>query len=151
MKEVDTNTYIGVLKELLEQGRQVSLVVTGSSMAPFLADHRDTVYLNPVTDPLRPGDIVLYQRANGQYVLHRIVGIHQDAYDLLGDNQTVVERGIHRNQIVGLVTAVNRKGEILRPGDKKWDFFAGMWRHMVPFRHGLIRMASGVRKTIRKQ
>ena len=43
MKQVDTREYIGVLRELTEEGRQVSLIITGNSMAPFLIHGRDTV------------------------------------------------------------------------------------------------------------
>lgn len=44
MKFVDTRTYVGMLRELTEAGKEVSLIVAGSSMAPFLVHHRDTIY-----------------------------------------------------------------------------------------------------------
>ena len=44
MKQVDTKEYIGILRELTEEGRQVSLIVAGNSMAPFLIHGRDTVW-----------------------------------------------------------------------------------------------------------
>ena len=36
MKMMDTRAYVGMLKELVEQGREVRMVISGSSMAPFL-------------------------------------------------------------------------------------------------------------------
>ncbi len=36
MKVVDTREYVGMLKELTEEGKEVSMLVFGSSMAPFL-------------------------------------------------------------------------------------------------------------------
>lgn len=35
MKLVDTRMYVGMLRELTEAGKEVSLIVAGSSMAPF--------------------------------------------------------------------------------------------------------------------
>ena len=58
---------------LLSYGEQVPLVITGNSMYPFLRHGRDTVYLQKVQRPLKKGDMVLYRRKNGQYILHRIV------------------------------------------------------------------------------
>lgn len=34
MKMMDTRAYVGMLKELVEQGREVRMVISGSSMAP---------------------------------------------------------------------------------------------------------------------
>ena len=36
MKKVDTFEYVSVLKELVEEGREVSMLISGSSMSPFL-------------------------------------------------------------------------------------------------------------------
>ena len=45
MKTVDTRSYISVLRELVEEGRTVSMIISGSSMAPFLIHQRDAIYL----------------------------------------------------------------------------------------------------------
>ena len=78
MREVDTQEYVSILKELVEEGNQVSLLISGSSMAPFLIHHRDTVCFKKPDRALKEGDIVFYRRANGQYVMHRIRRIRQD-------------------------------------------------------------------------
>ncbi len=44
MKVVDTREYVGMLKELTEEGKEVSMLVFGSSMAPFLIHARDMIY-----------------------------------------------------------------------------------------------------------
>ena len=43
MKMMDTRAYVGMLKELVEQGREVRMVISGSSMAPFLIHGRDSI------------------------------------------------------------------------------------------------------------
>ena len=44
MKMMDTRAYVGMLKELAEQGREVRMVISGSSMAPFLIHGRDSIF-----------------------------------------------------------------------------------------------------------
>ena len=138
MREVDTQEYVSILKELVEEGNQVSLLISGSSMAPFLIHHRDTVCFKKPDRALKEGDIVFYRRANGQYVMHRIRRIRQDGYYLIGDAQTQTEGPLKREQIFGLITAVKRKDKLIRPGDFWWEFFARVWLRIIPLR-GLIR------------
>lgn len=72
--------------DMVDQGNEVLLVVVGHSMEPFLVHERDQVLLSPITREVRKGDIILYQREDGQYILHRICRIRADGYDLVGDN-----------------------------------------------------------------
>ncbi|MBQ4608162.1 MAG: S24/S26 family peptidase [Clostridia bacterium] len=123
-----------MLKGLVEEGKEVSIIVTGSSMNPFLIHQRDTVFFRRPDRPLRRGDIVFYQRDNGQYVLHRIVRVRGDMFDIIGDAQTEIERGVRREQIFALVTKVKRKGKLIRPGDFWWMFFERVWLRMIPLR-----------------
>lgn len=125
--------------DLLEHAEQAPLVISGSSMYPFLHHRRDTVYLSKVTVPLKTGDMILYRRPSGQYVLHRIVRAGQGTYDLLGDRQTLIEPGIRDSRILAVVTAVRRDGKLLKSGDFLWDFFEKVWIRMIRLRPWLIR------------
>ena len=124
---------------LLDVTEQVPLVISGSSMYPFLHHRRDTVYLSKITKPLKRGDMILYRRPFGQYVIHRIVGVGQGSYELLGDRQTVVEPGVPEDRVLAVVTAVRRDGKLLRPGDRVWDFYERHWIRMIRLRPWLIR------------
>lgn len=135
------------LLSLLSETAAVPLVVSGSSMTPFLAPGRDTVYLSAVSEPLKPGDLVLYCRDNGHYVLHRILRVNGDSCTMLGDAQSIPEPGIRRDQILAIVTAVRRKEKLLRKGSFWWMFFEKVWIHLVPLRP-LIR---GVRDIIKNR
>ena len=84
MKMMDTRAYVGMLKELVEQGREVRMVISGSSMAPFLIHGRDSIFFRAPERELRKGDIVFYERPGGQFVVHRICRVHADGYDIIG-------------------------------------------------------------------
>lgn len=131
------------LLELLEQAESVPLVISGSSMAPFLVHRRDTVFLSRIRGPLKRGDMILYRRSNGYYVLHRIYKAENGYYTLVGDAQTALERGIRPDQILAQVTSVRRKGKILKPGSFWWEFFQRVWIRLVPLRPWILSVYSG--------
>ncbi|MBQ8237440.1 MAG: S24/S26 family peptidase [Oscillospiraceae bacterium] len=118
------------------------LVVSGSSMSPFLIHGRDTVWLSRLQRSVRRGDILLYQRANGAYVLHRVWKVCPDSYTMVGDAQQELEPGIRDHQIIAVVTAVERKGRKLTPGSFWWAFFEKIWIRVVPLRQPLHRLYS---------
>ena len=119
---------------LLEDTEAVPLVISGSSMAPFLVHGRDTVYLSKVKHPLKKGDMILYCRDNGAYILHRICRAEEGTYTLVGDAQTRLEPGLRQDQVLAVVSAVCRKGKILRRGSFWWDFFERIWIRMISLR-----------------
>ena len=140
MKKVDTFEYVSVLKELVEEGREVSMLISGSSMSPFLCHGRDQVYFKAPDRPLRVGDMVFFQRRSGQYVLHRICKVKDGSYYIVGDAQTEIEGPVSREQIFALVTRVQRKGRLLGPGNFWWEFFARVWIRLIPLRPVLVRI-----------
>ena len=93
----------------LENGGRANLTVTGVSMKPMLMEQRDSVILIPVTQDPKPGDIVLYRRENGRYVLHRVIRKTADSYVFCGDNQCVPET-VNRDQMLAVVDGFIRKG-----------------------------------------
>ncbi len=146
MRQVDTFEYVSMLKELVEEGREVSILISGSSMNPFLIHGRDSVFFKAPDRPLRVGDMVFYQRKSGQYVLHRIWKIKDGSFYIVGDAQTEIEGPVSREQIFALVTKVQRKGRILVEGDFWWEFFARVWIRIVPLRPALMRIFGLFRK-----
>lgn len=126
------------LLDVMEQAQMVPLVVSGNSMSPFLVHGRDTVYLSKVTEPLKKGDVIFYQRDNGAYILHRICRVAGETYCLVGDAQYLIEEGIRRDQVLAIVTAVRRKGKLLQKGSFWWDFFERVWLRMIPLRRPII-------------
>lgn len=140
MRRVDTQEYLTVLKELVQQGKEVSLLVSGSSMSPFLIHERDYVYFRQPDRELKAGDIVFFQRKNGQYVMHRIWKVKPEGYFIVGDAQTEIEGPVSRDQIFAIITKVQRKGTWIAPGDFWWEFFEHVWIHMVPLRRVIMRI-----------
>lgn len=118
------------------------LVITGNSMSPFLIHGRDTVYLSRLTRPVRRGDMLLYQRESGGYVLHRVYKAAPEGLTMIGDAQTELEPGIQPEQVIAIVTRVERKGKPLAPGSFWWVFFEKIWIRIIPLRKAVERLYS---------
>ena len=146
VKIVDPEQIITPLLELLDEVQAVPLVISGGSMSPFLVHGRDTVYLSKISKPLKKGDMVLYRRAGGSYVLHRIFKVEDGSYTMVGDAQTYLEPGIRPDQICAIVTAAYRKDKLLQKGSFWWDFFEIIWIRMVPLRPALKKMYSFIKQ-----
>jgi len=144
MRKIDAKEYIGTLRQMVEEGHEVGMIITGSSMAPFLIHERDYICFKKPDRELRRGDMVFFQRANGQFVMHRIHKVRQEGYDIVGDAQTEIEKAVNREQIFAIVTRVKRKGKWLSEGDFWWEFFAHAWLHMIPLRNVLIKLVGKV-------
>lgn len=137
-RTVDTRQLMQVCTELLQTGAVVPLVVSGGSMLPFLADGRDTVYLRRAEGLLRRGQIALYRRDGGSYVLHRVASRRKDGYVMLGDAQTQLEYGVQPSQLVAVVEAVDRKGRRLTPRSACWRFYATVWLWLRPLQRTVM-------------
>lgn len=148
-KVLSAEELISPLLELLDETDCVPLVISGSSMTPFLVHARDTVYLSKIRRPLKRGDMILYRRDSGKYVLHRIYRAEPESYTLVGDAQATLERGIRPDQVLARVSAVRRKDKLLGPGSFWWEFFQRVWIHLVPLRSRIMAIYSRLPRLFR--
>ena len=139
-KIIDTREYVSALRELTEEGKEVSMRIAGNSMVPFLVHERDYIYFKKPDRALRKGDMVFYQRTNGTFVMHRICKVENGQYFIVGDAQTIIEGPIEEHQIFALITQVKRKGKMIKPGNFCWNFFEKIWINLIPYRPLLSRI-----------
>lgn len=123
--------------QLTEKG-SASLTVTGTSMLPILRPLKDRVVLAP-PKKFKKGDIILYQRDNRQFVLHRILRKKEGYVICCGDNQWEKER-VENTWVLAVVTDFYKLS-------KKYSITAGwyrlyqwVWVNLFPIRKVLLRM-----------
>lgn len=134
-KIVDIYTYMPVLQELLSEGKEVSITVTGNSMSPFLIHGRDRILIAPPDGNWKKGDMAFFIRTNGQYVMHRICCVDKNGNCFfVGDAQQYIEGPIEPAQIFGKITSVQRKGKWIGPDDFWWRFFEKIWINIISMR-----------------
>lgn len=110
IRTITTGEAQAFLPSVLEGGGSVPLTVTGNSMLPFLKDKRDTVWLRETDKPKR-GQILLFRRQDGSFILHRLRRIRRDGTLVMnGDAQSWCEI-ISPDQVLACVTAFSRPGK----------------------------------------
>lgn len=122
-----------LIRETLAAGNRVRFSPRGESMLPMLVPGRDSVELVSPPDTLQKYQLPLYQRDDGQYVLHRIVRVGE-TYTCAGDNQFSYEAGVRRDQIIAVVDGFTRNGKNWRQTDTAYRLYCGFWHHTRLFR-----------------
>lgn len=120
-------------KALKEKGYIINAPV-GESMLPFIRPNRDTVVLKRVEGNIKKYDVVLYKRANGTYILHRILDILPEGYVLCGDNQWVWEYGVKKEQILAVMDGVYRDKKYIDVRSGKYCLYKKLWCVFFPAR-----------------
>lgn len=98
-------------------------------MLPLLKQGRDSFTVREIKsdETCKKWDVVLYKRGKQEYVLHRIIRVYEDSYDILGDNCIGVEHGISKADILGVMTEFTHKGKQYRIYDWKYRLYILVW------------------------
>lgn len=121
----------------LESGGSARLTVTGWSMLPVLRHGVDAVELVAVSGEQKKGDILLYRRDGGQYVLHRVIELTPTGYICCGDNQAEREPVEHR-QLVAVVDRLIRGGKTYSLRHPGYRLYTAVWVGLFPLRRYYI-------------
>ncbi len=127
-RRIQLDDAMPLIRERLSAGREVTFSPRGVSMLPLLREGRDTVTLASPPEKLKKYDIPLYQRKNGQYVLHRVVRVGE-TYTCVGDNQFSLEKGISHEQVIAVCVSFTRKGKVVRVNDPLYRFYSIFWHY----------------------
>ena len=138
-REVRLEMLMPLIREQLDMGKAVRFNPKGVSMLPMLRQGLDSVVLSPLPEKLRRYDLPLYQRDDGHFVLHRIVKAGE-SYTCIGDNQFVLEHGLRRDQMIGLVTAFYRAGKRHSVAELGYRLYCRFW-HYTRFPRRCLRWA----------
>ena len=127
--------YSGIEKELSEHGVYATNT-SGVSMRPLFKTHRDVVVIKKAEGELKKYDVVLYRSyTNGEhvYVLHRIIGVKDDAYVIRGDN-TYVKEYVPKEAVLGVMISFNRKGKRHTVDESGYKAYSRIWNFIYPIR-----------------
>ncbi len=148
---VSLNELYPLIHERLKEGQSVSLTITGTSMYPFILGGRDRVTLSPITGDLKKNDLPLYRRKNGAFVLHRIVRVEKDgSYTCCGDHQWQLEKGLRREQMIGIATEYVRKGKHLSNRNLLYRLYRTVWTWVLKARPFFFCIDTYARAIVRR-
>lgn len=123
-KKITMEELLPFIDEAFKNNKTFTIPITGTSMLPLLVQGRDTVTLKKCTETLKKGDLPLYRRKDGAFVLHRVVKVEKNnTYTMCGDNQFLKEKGISHDHIIGVVSDITRNGKTFSVDSKKYQLY----------------------------
>lgn len=100
-----------LIDEAFKNGQSFSFPINGTSMKPLLHTG-DVVKIKDIKNhTVKKGDILLYQRQSGQYVIHRVRHIKKDSYVIVGDHQVELEYGVKSSQVIAYAVSYKKCGK----------------------------------------
>lgn len=149
VRKVKAVTIFPFVEEIVERGQNAKILVTGSSMWPFLRDGIDSVeFIKRDFASLVRGDIVLIRRVSGLYVMHRVYKKNREHFFMVGDAQQWLEGPLEPSQIVAVVSAIWRKNKRISCSNFLWRFLSASWLLLRPFRYLIFKIYRKLRKII---
>ena len=106
-------------KTALENSGVITVVPKGNSMWPFIKGGKCTVIIKKPISPINQLDVVLFQRENGDFVLHRVTKIDGEELVVKGDNFNYQEN-ISSAQVLGVMEGFYYKNKYTASNDQKY-------------------------------
>ena len=124
---MDLAQLLPVIEEVLSSDGEFSFIPGGNSMRPMLYGGRDTVTLVKSQGRLSKYDLPLYRRADGSFILHRVVKVLPQGYVMRGDCTVAKEYGIDDKDIIGVVKSFTRRGKTLSTNTLSYRIYCRIW------------------------
>ena len=103
-----------LLRAVHEKGASFRFIAAGLSMTPAICNN-DVITISPLEEiPPFMGEVVAFQHPRtGGLLIHRVVRKKQGTFFIRGDSLRQTDSNIPRENILGVVTAVERRGQML--------------------------------------
>lgn len=152
-EEISADLWMLELVKDIENGLKAKISPKGGSMLPFIVGGRDeAILVKP--QKLRRGDVVLYRRQSGRYVLHRIHHIinenEKKRFYMVGDSQVEIEGPLESEQIIGVAEGFIRKGKYFSKNHFGYRIWVYCWSFLRTFRPQLIHLWWGIHRLFGK-
>lgn len=136
-KVCSTDELLALIENTVAQNGVFPLTVTGTSMTPTLYSNRDVVHLvSTAVKPYKKYDIILFKRADGKVVLHRITKLLSDNKLLINGDSQIWTEEIEASQIIAVVKSFKRKEKIIDCDNLFYRTIITIWcsiRRLRPF------------------
>ena len=150
--------YTNVASEL-KNGNFIIISTSGVSMEPLLHDKKKKnatqVLIRPLSDRPKTGDLPIFIRNDGKYVIHRIIKEITDEnsgvkmYYTRGDNCIGYEK-VPPAAILGTVEEIYRRGRTIKAADRGYRMYVSIWNTIFPIRRVWYKLRIYIHKAARK-
>lgn len=117
-----------IIQELINIDKQVVITARGNSMRPFLRDRIDRLILAKPCDAVQKGDVMLYEKPDGVFVLHRVVSKDEDGtFTFMGDCQNNKDVGVTADMIKAKLVGFFRGSKEISTDNPRYKKFVNIW------------------------
>ncbi len=113
-------------KSELDRNGVIGFVPGGNSMWPTLKNAGQSVVVVKKAERLKPMDVALYIRPQGNYVLHRVLQVTDDGYVMCGDSQFILET-VEEAQVIGVMHSFFRGKKCVECSDPDYLRKSELW------------------------
>ena len=103
-------------------------------MEPLLYHRSTRVVIRKAEGTLKKGDLPVYRRPSGQFVMHRIICADASHYYTRGDNRFGLEQ-VPKAWVLGVVTEIYRKKRHIYVTDWRYRLYVRTWSFLYPIRY----------------
>lgn len=146
MKEVIVRMkeLVPIIREKINTNELAQLKVKGSSMEPFFYSDKTIVTLGKI-DVLKRFDVILFQKEEDQYILHRVIHINKDIIITMGDG--LKQREVCSiNQVIAKVTSFETNNITYTINSKRYLFKVKVWYLLKPIRRILLKLMRAIKR-----
>lgn len=110
----------------LENKGAIAFVPRGNSMWPIIKNKSQSVVIGKKEHRLTKYDVAFYERANGTFVLHRVLEVTDTGYVCCGDSQFSLEK-VNEEQVFGVMIGFYRGKNYVERSNAKYIKSVERW------------------------
>ena len=124
---LSSQALIGLIQPVLSKGASFRFRVKGFSMTPFIKDN-DVVTISAIYNScIGFGQPVAFiNPCSGKLVIHRVIGKNSNTYLIKGDRIPKIDGLIPKENILGVITRIDREGRRIKFGLGPERFIIGL-------------------------
>ncbi len=139
--------------ELAHEGifAPVTIKLYGSSMQPTIKREKDFVTIVPLNRALKKGDVVLFARKDGAYVVHRVWKAKNNTVTTVGDHCADCDAPMPLDCVWGLAIRVEKNGKIISLDSANARAYGKLLMHTRRLRFNCRRITGFCKRIFKKR
>lgn len=127
-------------EDVLKKNGVLSFTPGGNSMWPIIRNKDATVIIGIPHGRLHKFDVAFYRRDNSQAVLHRVIKVNGESYDMCGDSQLSIERGVKDDAVFGILEGFYQDGKYIDcKKNSSYKLRVRLWSSSMFIRHIFLK------------
>ena len=115
--------FSSLMVDVISRGKDFRFRASGNSMSPFIKNDDVVTFCSINSKPICVGDVVAFLHpTHKNLIVHRVIAKKPEIFLIKADNAHKYDAWVKQNQIIGIVSRVERNGTTIKfgMGHEKW-------------------------------